>query len=273
MGPGPGRAPPKVVLPRFQVGTRDDAAYPPTKQFFAGPDARTVDEWIDDLNAFLREGLADHLARPEWQADGSRGGECLMALQNRCAVWGRSPVSNCYADGGNVDSAPAAARRRAIWDRVATGAFDARAFEASTKYTSDAADPDVHDWLVASGVSRVVVGHKPVGDSPAVLRATTHTVEVVMGDTSFADTAAPDRRGKSLAVLSFVGSALDDTQTVAAGARADGSRYTARLDDGTIGTKDDTGWWCKARLDDTGDLLLSKGDGRRVEYRLIAARS
>ena len=108
-------------------------------------------------------GASDTDAKPSRATDGSRGGDCLLALQNRCAVWGRSVVSNCYADGGNVDSRSAMLRRARIWAAVregaSTGAYDARAFEASTKYTSDARDPAVHAWLRRSGVKRVVVGN------------------------------------------------------------------------------------------------------------------
>ena len=196
---------------RFRVGRRGDAGFPPTKSFMG---ERDVDAWVRDLNALLAWGLEDHLARPTFAADGSRGGDCLLALQNRCAVWGRSVVSNCYADGGNVDSSSASSRRARIWAAVregaATGAYDARAFEASTKYTSDARDPQVHAWLRRSGVRRVVVGHRPVGDSPALLRAAVGGVEVVMADTSFADVAAPDKRGARLVVATCEGDDVDN---------------------------------------------------------------
>ena len=57
--------------------------------------------WASELNAFLHRGLADHLAQPEWDAERfHRGGEQLLALQNRCAMWGRSIISNCCQAGG-----------------------------------------------------------------------------------------------------------------------------------------------------------------------------
>ena len=37
----------------------------------------------------------------------TRGGESLMALQNRSASWGRTVLVNCYGDGGNISSASA----------------------------------------------------------------------------------------------------------------------------------------------------------------------
>ena len=45
-------------------------------------------EWVSSLNEYLRVGLQDYQARPMWDEDRkSRGGEALLALQNRCAVW------------------------------------------------------------------------------------------------------------------------------------------------------------------------------------------
>ena len=44
----------------------------------------------------------------------SRGGEGLMALQNRTAMWGRTVVSNCYSDGGVISTPRADAERQAM---------------------------------------------------------------------------------------------------------------------------------------------------------------
>jgi hypothetical protein len=50
-------------------------------------------EWVDTMNHFLREGMRDYTERPLWNsARTSRGGEALMALQNRPAMWGRSII-------------------------------------------------------------------------------------------------------------------------------------------------------------------------------------
>jgi hypothetical protein len=39
------------------------------------------------------------------------------------------------------------------------------------KHTSDPRDVVVAQWLLAAGIRRVCVGHKPSGDSPAVCSA------------------------------------------------------------------------------------------------------
>jgi hypothetical protein len=48
--------------------------------------------------------------------------------------------------------------------------------------------------LQASGIKRVLCGHKPFGDSPGVIRATLG-FELVCADTSFSDSSATDNRG------------------------------------------------------------------------------
>ena len=49
-----------------------------------------VDEWISAINNYLTAGLNDFEQRPNWNASRtSRGGESLMALQNRDAMYGR----------------------------------------------------------------------------------------------------------------------------------------------------------------------------------------
>lgn len=247
----------------FRVGRKTDAAFPPTDRLY---DTTSVDDWVSALNDVLRKGL--------------RGSpQVLLALQNRCAVWGRSVVSNSFCDGGNVDSPSAVTRRRNVWARKDL-LDDARAFEASTGYTSDARDDDVANWLTSHGVRRLVVGHRPAGDSPAVLSAAHHGLEIVCADTSYSDTSAPDNRGSALAALVFEGPSLDSTRTILKGTLKDGRQYSGTLPllhthsthrrdedaDVLIGTVTDDGWWYKARLDD-GAYLQSRGDGRRVEYR------
>lgn len=73
--------------------------------------ADTVDEWVEEMNNFLRLGLDDFAARPGWDAGRStRGGESLMALQNREAMFGRTVVSACFSDGGCIATQDAEVR-------------------------------------------------------------------------------------------------------------------------------------------------------------------
>ena len=84
----------------------------PTVKIPPAASGLAVPEWVEGMNAYLAAGMADHAARPTWdETRQTRGGESLMALQNRCAMWGRTIVSNCYADGGNITSPQAEAKR------------------------------------------------------------------------------------------------------------------------------------------------------------------
>jgi len=51
---------------------------------------------------------------------------------------------------------------------------------------------DVCNYLNKSGIQRVLVGHKPFGDSPTILRNA--SVEAIDADTSFSDPTKPDNR-------------------------------------------------------------------------------
>lgn len=55
---------------------------------------------------------------------------------------------------------------------------------------------------------RVVVGHKPSGDSPAVLSGAYTGVEIISADTSYADAKAADGRGVAVAGVLLRGPSL-----------------------------------------------------------------
>ena len=68
------------------------------------------------------------------------------------------------------------------------------------------------DWLREHGIRRVIVGHKPSGDSPAILSSRYTGVEVISGDTSYSDPSAADSRGAAVAGVILRGSSLDAMQ-------------------------------------------------------------
>ena len=187
----------------------------------------SVDEWCDGLNALLRRGLADHAARPYWDAARcGRGGEQLMALQNRDAMWGRSVISNCYCDGGTITSAAATQQRAAALEKEPR-TVTAASFRA---VCADPRDAVVAAWLRLGGVRRVVVGHKPSGDSIAPLSWRYTGVEILSADTSYADPAAADGRGVTMACLTLRGPSLLENHAVLSGVLRDGARHAARMD-------------------------------------------
>ena len=255
--------------------------------------ASTVEDWVEGLNLYLQEGLKDYKARPKWDSDRTtRGGESLLALQNRAAMWGRSIVSNCYGDGGCITTANTAQVRNDP-NRIASEDFDALAFN---RVCSDPADPVVAEWLSSNGIQRVVVGHKPTGDCPSVLSAVHTGVEIVSADTSFSDTSAVDKRGCAHCSVELCGSSPLDNRLRLVGTLRDGRSYDCEFHrlypgggiDGTVGdphlgrqVRD--GWWVKASTkaarevdgdedaEKCYDYWLTRGKGRFVEYKCIEA--
>ncbi|KAL1510713.1 hypothetical protein AB1Y20_007005 [Prymnesium parvum] len=249
----------------------------PKNQDFVSELCETPQQWIDALNAFLRRGLEDHLQRPEWdEARQTRGGESLMAIQNRTAMWGMSVISNCYSDGGNITSG--------IANQIRTEAeakADAGKPIALEGVCSDPRDEVWAEWLTTHGVRRVIVGHKPSGDSPAVLSSRYHGVEIISGDTSYSDPGAKDSRGVAVAGIMLRGESLDEMQTVIFGTLHDGAEHEATLPflggerdgmdgDPYVGVELPGGWWVKAKLKAPPErYLCCKGQGRNVEYRCV----
>ena len=123
------------------------------------------------MNGVLARGLKAHLERPEWDEQRQRrGGEVLLALQNRCAMWGRTVVVSCYADGASITTQQALSAREEIRRKAAPGVEPA--VSSGLMWEKDASDPrdeKVAAWLQEAGIRRIVVGHRPSGDSPAVL--------------------------------------------------------------------------------------------------------
>jgi hypothetical protein len=253
---------------------------PPSKS----PPADEIDnvqEWADALNQYLRQGLDDFHSRRNWDKDRTtRGGEALLALQNRPAMWGRSIISNCYGDGGCITTEEAA-RIRNEPQRKDMERTNPLAFEA---VSSDPMDQSVADWLLKDGIQRVVVGHKPTGDCPAVLSALYTGVEIVSADTSFSDTSAGDQRGKALALVEIVGASDTDNQLALSGFLRDGSQYSTAFvrlhpegvdssaGDPYLGKQvGEEGWWIKATVDSR--YYLTRGKGRKVEYDSVPQTS
>ena len=93
------------------------------------------------------------------------------------------------------------------------------------KVASDPMDQSVANWLLENGIHRVVVGHKPLGDSPAILSSRYTGVEIVSADTSYSDTSSPDNRGSALSIVEIVGSSQNDNRLEVKGTFHDGTSY------------------------------------------------
>eukprot|EP00569_Conticribra_weissflogii_P018977 CAMPEP_0171443136 /NCGR_PEP_ID=MMETSP0881-20121228/30168_1 /TAXON_ID=67004 /ORGANISM="Thalassiosira weissflogii, Strain CCMP1336" /LENGTH=604 /DNA_ID=CAMNT_0011966471 /DNA_START=154 /DNA_END=1969 /DNA_ORIENTATION=+ len=280
-----------------------------------------VHEWVDALNEYLQIGLDDFERRPNWNNErNSRGGEALLAIQNRPSMWGRSVVSvwyilkcfcslqsTChlphflfhhlgmqqYGDGGVIYTINAMEERKQAL-RIAEENRDPLAFEG---IASNVFDPVPAKWLNDHGISRVVVGHKPTGDCPAVLSSIYTGVEIVSADTSYSrrkglthnqlDNEFGEFRGPAIASVEIVGSDEYCNRLETSGILACGTEYSnkypllpkitkAETTDDENGTQNDigdpilgrkifSGWWVKAKVP-PNHYHLCRGSGRDVEY-------
>jgi hypothetical protein len=143
--------------------------------------------------------------------------------------------------------------------------------QASVVYarpTDEHGNPELPDAAViaklrASGIERLVVGHTPSGDCPAIVRD--DGFELVLGDNSYG-------RIELGSQLAFT----DDATTVHGVTELDDGTHvrvaytTERKDPSPLGRRDgQTGQLVKAMLDDDGYLLFRGLEGHRVEQVVI----
>ena len=135
----------------------------------------------------------------------------------------------------------------------------------------------------------MVVGHKPSGDSPAVLSSSYTGVEVISADTSYADARDANGRGVSIAGVSLLGNSLQRNAANIFGVLSDGREhdvFLATLDgtagraadapgDAMVGLELEDGWWVKAKVrsESTANpcYRCARGQGRVVEYQDVDA--
>lgn len=133
----------------------------------------SVQEWVGALNKFKVEAMAEFTKQPFYDDTRAfRGGEALCAYAHMKATSRRTVMVSSFISqaSGNLEPVPAS----------------------------------VVSYLNRSGITRVVVGHKPLSDSPTVIA--TPLLEVINGDTSFSDPSAADQRGLAHSEICIVGS-------------------------------------------------------------------
>ncbi|CAJ1373278.1 unnamed protein product [Effrenium voratum] len=191
----------------------------------------SLSEWVAATNLRFKDGLEDFRSQMLWRADRSRGGESLLCLTNLPSCLGRSVMVHSLLEGG-MPTMP---------------------------------ESDVEEFLRQGGVKAVFCGHKPCGDSPFVVHGS--QTSFIHCDTTYSDSTAPDRRGRSVAsVEAFV--MVQEVRF--RGVLADGRQYDFMLFGGPnadelVGRRID-GVWVKARLLD-GSYHVVSGDGaRRLSY-------
>jgi hypothetical protein len=145
---------------------------------------RGVDRWIDALNAFYADQLRGFATgRPEAWAP-------IIAYQ--------APIPGTRANQASV-----------VYGRLADDDNDPRLPE-----------PIVVETLLAEGVRRLVVGHTPMGDVPAILRSGAFTL--VLADNSYSRAEVGPRVLLDDDTVAFAGRArLDDGATIDVAASTD----------------------------------------------------
>ena len=141
---------------------------------------------------------------------------------------------------------------------------------------SVAPEPELMAFLAAGGVHRVLVGHKPHGDCPAVVRFPGDAAGFILCcDTSYSDIRAnksrnpADNRGTACATVR-----LTATDTLVAGVLASGEPHSCTLTSGDRGFPDKLvgrgltdGSWVKTVIrsgENSGRLLCVRGEGFRL---------
>lgn len=126
------------------------------------PKCANLADWVRTLNGWMDEELDNFVANPYYTEDGHRSCEDMIEYT---APWFEGSEFNgksmIYSDGF-----------------VGTDGF-------APRYP----DPEVIDLLEDAGVTRVLVGHRPQGDTPTTLRCPSGLL-VIVADTSFSDPGA-----------------------------------------------------------------------------------
>ena len=178
-------------------------------------------------------------------------------VQNRDAMFGRSVVSSCFCDGGCITT-DAARRKRE--EKESTLGTEPEAFRG---LCSNPKDEKCAAWLKRGGVKRLVVGHKPSADCPAVLSRSYTGLEVVSGDTSFSDMAADDCRGQACSAITVTAGVGVVVEGILQGGER--HKYDTSVDE-RVGTMTADGWWVQTKVG--GRHRLIRGEGRNWEVKM-----
>eukprot|EP01121_Diplochlamys_sp_Union-15-3_P002095 TRINITY_DN11816_c0_g1_i1.p1 TRINITY_DN11816_c0_g1~~TRINITY_DN11816_c0_g1_i1.p1 ORF type:complete len:439 (-),score=62.94 TRINITY_DN11816_c0_g1_i1:10-1152(-) len=211
-------------------------------------DTHTVQQWIEILNDWAKKSIEEWKKFPKWDSTRSkRGGSPVMGYGYKLTMKGRTIMVIDFMSSGQ----PAHL------------------------------DKTVCNYLLKSGIQRVVAGHRPFGDSPTIIKS--NGVEVIDGDTSYSDMSKPDNRGCAVGEICIQGS-LSKNCTYIHGVLKTGQEYEFYLDnDGShvesdpfIGREIPPGWWVKAKLKNTPEdgkqYLVSRGQGHDVHYQYFSAK-
>ena len=214
-----------------------------------------VDEWSKDLNAFVQQQLDEYEKQPTWEerpsADnlkGKRGGNDLMDYGVPGGNNDKTVVYTSFLDNGNA------------------------------KHLSE----KTVEYLVDSGIRRILVGHVPHGDCPTVINS--DKFQVLLVDTSYSDMSKPDNRGDALSEILFneddqvlkVHGLLKDKREIEYTLALPGSDSIVESADPLVGKQLTDGSWVKAKLkssDDENQYMVCKGEGFKLSVDWMTAEN
>eukprot|EP00040_Diaphanoeca_grandis_P030919 m.183805 g.183805 ORF g.183805 m.183805 type:complete len:509 (-) comp32168_c4_seq2:40-1566(-) len=198
-------------------------------------DSHSVAEWVQEMEDFVGAQLVEFQTDARWDGQRRRrGGEALMTYGHNSFMQRRSTMVSSFLKDGNLAHL----------------------------------SPSVANYLKASGVRRVVVGHQPFGDSPGIIR-TTPGLEIICADTSFSDQTSSDNRGVAHSEVIIAGSSSKREAHIH-GTLANGVEIAFDVNDADakIGTQLDDETWVKARTVD-GDRIGVHAVGFNISYTTL----
>lgn len=216
-------------------------------------------KWIIELNKWLEYELKDWDSNPTWKKGRENDARAVL------------PNVDWSARGGNRIIAYVAPESEPTV--IYTDMFDVK---NNMKYLN----PTISTILNNYGVRRIVVGHKPHGHCPSVMKDP--KIEIIDADTSYSDMNSPTCRGQAVSAV-----LIDPKGSEVDGIVTDGKKIHYRLsldNEGdqfvgrpvTFSDPEKKGWWVKAKYsekDENGnEYILQKVDGFKVEYESVKSK-
>jgi hypothetical protein len=197
----------------------------------------SIEDWMRELIKFARAGVEEWLAQPTFDsadlpkpvAGGNtwgrrRGGSALLAYPHRSVMGSKTCIISTFVRNGSLQNV----------------------------------DLGTVACLNAGGISRVLVGHQPSGETPSFICQP--GVQVVCADSSYSSLRATTyANGRGLAASEIVVDADEGTLTVN-GRTASGDKFSFDVDhdDDVIGRKTADGWWTKAYRNEYSEVLMQR---------------
>lgn len=212
-----------------------------------------VERWVEAINAWAREEVANFKAQPRWlgppgMLGRARGGNALMDYVVPGGAGGATVVTTSFLPGGACEAVPELLQL----------------------------------WFREAGVLRVLCGHKPHGQCPSVIRHLSN-LTIFCCDTSYSQLQADkstnpsNTRGCAVTVVT-----AGRESTTISGILSDGSEHrcelpvdlgarSAWMPDMLVGCPLDNGWWVKAAPSAAPDtVVVAKGNAQTVEMEVRA---